>query len=67
MHQSFTGALVNCFFSTIFPMFANSISALSTHRIALGLCASFLYASTLHDAVVHCESTAFLTLNAIRL
>jgi len=28
-------------------MFANSISALSIHRIALGLCASFLYASTL--------------------
>ena len=46
MHQSFTGALVNCFFPTIFPMFAN-ISALSIHRIALGLCASFLYASTL--------------------
>jgi len=42
IHQSFSNTLVKWFFDN-FPMFANSFSVLSIHRVARGLGASFLY------------------------
>jgi len=42
MHQSFTDALVKCFFHN-FRMFADSFNVVSIHCLARGLGASFLY------------------------